>query len=135
MDWNVVAALTQIVSTIAVVVSLLYLARQMKQSTATARGGRLPILRRAARSFNHGLSCESSANGSFLSCRSQARGRQRIFRRGSHRGDDVVRSPGANLRSNVQAGARGRVGRVGLAPRRPYFLSQLSRLDGRLATG
>ena len=38
MDWNVVAALTQIVSTIAVVVSLLYLARQMKQSTATARG-------------------------------------------------------------------------------------------------
>jgi hypothetical protein len=37
MDWNVLGALTQIVSTVAVVVSLLYLARQMKQSTATAR--------------------------------------------------------------------------------------------------
>src|SRR2546421_1483763 len=37
MDWNAVGALTQIVSTIGVVVSLLYLARQMKQSTATAR--------------------------------------------------------------------------------------------------
>jgi hypothetical protein len=37
MDWNVVGTLTQIVSTIGVVMSLLYLARQMKQSTATAR--------------------------------------------------------------------------------------------------
>jgi hypothetical protein len=37
IDWNLLGALTQVVSTIAVVVSLLYLARQMKQSTATAR--------------------------------------------------------------------------------------------------
>jgi hypothetical protein len=37
MDWNVVGALTQLVSTVGVVVSLLYLARQMKQSTATTR--------------------------------------------------------------------------------------------------
>jgi hypothetical protein len=37
MDWNAIGALSQIFATGAVVVSLLYLARQMKQSTATAR--------------------------------------------------------------------------------------------------
>jgi hypothetical protein len=37
MDWNAIGALSQIVSTVGVIASLLYLARQMKQSTATAR--------------------------------------------------------------------------------------------------
>ena len=37
MDWNVIGNLAQAVSTVAVVISLLYLARQMRQGTATAR--------------------------------------------------------------------------------------------------
>jgi hypothetical protein len=37
MDWNMIGNLAQAISTIAVVVSLLYLARQMRQGTATAR--------------------------------------------------------------------------------------------------
>src|SRR2546423_1239021 len=37
MDWNIIGILAQTVSTIAVVISLLYLARQMRQGTATAR--------------------------------------------------------------------------------------------------
>jgi hypothetical protein len=37
MDWNMIGNLAQAVSTIAVVISLLYLARQMRQGTATAR--------------------------------------------------------------------------------------------------
>jgi hypothetical protein len=37
MDWNIIGNLAQAVGTIAVVISLLYLARQMRQGTATAR--------------------------------------------------------------------------------------------------
>jgi len=36
MDWNIIGNLAQAVGTIAVVISLLYLARQMWQGTATA---------------------------------------------------------------------------------------------------